>query len=107
MRRYFLILLILLALPSGSAYAADELSHHPASVADLSCFSILSPAAVATLPANRAAKAHEGWQAHSTCDAMCAAQGAACVAVSVHDGVDGCADIMPDFAGCRCCTVAR
>jgi hypothetical protein len=76
----------------------------------LSCFSIISPAARATLPPERQAKARQGWVAQSSCDAMCAAQGGACVATGGSSGVDECATVPPDaanFAACRCCAAAK
>jgi hypothetical protein len=76
----------------------------------LSCFSIISPAARATLPADQQAKSRRGWKAGSSCDAICAAQGAACVATGGFGGVDECATVPPDaanLAACRCCAAAK
>jgi hypothetical protein len=70
------------ALVSTPSFAANQISGKSELYrgGGLMCFSIFSPAARATLPPERQARARHGWPAQSSCDAMCMAQGAACVA---------------------------
>ena len=75
--------------------------------AGLSCFSITSPTAIAALPADQQAKSRHSWKAGSSCDAMCAAEGAACTGIGGYSGPFVCTDVPVDFAVCRCCAVSR
>jgi hypothetical protein len=112
MMRHFLISVVLLALVFiAPAYAADKSSGDATTShgAHLSCFSIISPAALATLSPERQANSRRGWIAQSSCDAMCAAQDAACVGGGAFTGVDECAATATasDFEVCRCCGIGK
>lgn len=104
MLRFLTIAAILAAFAFTAAFAAEQptASNH----SGLVCFSILSPEAAKQLPADRQTEAERGWMAQSSCDAMCATRGAACVTVSGYDSADACAEIPPPPARnstCRCC----
>lgn len=106
MPRYFMISVLLLALVfAAPVYAADKSSGDNTAM-HLSCFSLVSPAA-AKLSAKPPAKIRKGWVAQSSCDAMCAAQGAACVGSGLVGSMDQCAGVAPDVSACRCCAIGK
>lgn len=107
MLRYFLIPAFLLALFSRPAFAADKSSGDDGAAVHaggLSCFSIRPPDEP-TRPAGPRV-----WALYRSCDAICAAKGAACTAAtSNYNPPIACdsAEYNPASTLCRCCAAGR
>jgi hypothetical protein len=93
---------LLALLCAAPVFAADDNSSgNGAAVVHaggLSCFSITPPVDP------------KHWPEHSSCDALCAAKGAACTGMqnAAMNPPTKCSDPPPPkFAVCRCCAVAR
>jgi hypothetical protein len=106
MPRYSLLAFLLLALVVASSASAADKSSGDNAHARLTCFSILSPGA-----AHGQTTARRGWMPKSSCDAMCDAQGGACVGTGGFGGMGHeCAEVPPAqavLAACRCCAVRQ
>jgi hypothetical protein len=114
--KLFFIMAVLLCL---SVYGWRVTGSGNGQRASLSCFSVTSPATLAALSAADRGSLNADsrlWIEGATCDAICAAKGAACVSSkkngSVNPGFD-CADALDPLRGddvvigCRCCAVAH